>query len=261
MSLDIFGIDFGTIKQAYNYLNLVYTKGYQFANKDIIKKNSPGQQLKNILTEIRTASKRLENFENHIDEKLNDLGKSLFYNIENMIDFSNARSELLQHIDSVNLIYKRGMAFEENGNYNRKTLEKFLDQVLYNEHNLEFSLYEIYKLIFPGTNMIIRKGFIRLANNYTQQNYKHLCDEDSSAQQHMFYIFLILIRTHLRGFTTLTQAYSMRTLFDNSNYTQEYEDMKERYYEQLIDYNKVFMHELNNFRADIRRCDIENPVI
>ncbi|KAK0175233.1 hypothetical protein PV327_008999 [Microctonus hyperodae] len=261
MSFDIFGIDFKTIMQAYNYINLVYTKGVDYANRDIIAKTNPAQQLRNILAEIRTISKQLINFENVMDEKMDVLGMFLLNNIGTMSDFSTARSELVQHINDVNFLFKKGMELKENGNYNIATIKSFVNSALSDTNNLEHSLFEIYKIVLPGMNTNIRKGLITLAAKYTQENYERLCNKHSSPQQHMYYVFMIILRTHLRGFTTLTQAYSIRTLFDNSSYVQEYKDTKQRFQNQLTNYIKAFMQDLNYFRVDIHKCDIKNPVI
>lgn len=168
LSFNTFEIDFGRIKQAYNYMNLVYQKGAQYTNKDLIETNSSSQQLESIATELRTISKWLMNFGNNQDENINLFGESSSNNIAFLSDFESVRSQLLQHINNVDYLFEKGVTLMENENYNIRTQKTFVNLVLLDTDNLEHTLFKIHKLILPGMNVNIKNGLITLARSHVQ---------------------------------------------------------------------------------------------
>ncbi|KAK0175232.1 hypothetical protein PV327_008998 [Microctonus hyperodae] len=220
-SFSILGIDFNDIKNVYDYVNTLYGKGVDYANKDEIEKNDVQNQLRQIMDEMRDMSEQLTNFVSHQDEKMDRVVKILLNNIEVIGDFRSIRTEFVQCIDNVEFWFNKGMEFQENTGYTIQTI----------------------------------KNFIRSAS------YERLCDKYISPQQQFYYIFMHLIRIQLKAFTTVTQAYSMQSAFNHVNFTQEYKVFKQIFDQRLTNYVESFVHFMAAMPADIRRCDVENPVI
>ncbi|KAK0175166.1 hypothetical protein PV327_008940 [Microctonus hyperodae] len=149
----------------------------------------------------------------------------------------------------------------ENKNYNTKTLKTFVDSILWSNDNLEHSLFNLYELIWSTMNVNMVKGLVTLVGYQVQAKNESLCNQENSPQQQMYNVLMLLIRTNLKSFTTLTQAYSMQSIFDNMYYINEYKYSKQRLHEQLKSYIETFTHKLNTFPTDIYKCDIKNPVI
>ncbi|KAK0071027.1 hypothetical protein PV326_001760, partial [Microctonus aethiopoides] len=194
-------------------------------------------------------------------EKINLFGEFSSNNIAFLSDFESSKLQLLQHVNNVEFLFRKGVTLMENKNYNIRTQKTFVNSVLLDTDNLEHALFKIHKLILPGMNVNIKNGLITLARSHVQGNYERLCNTEKSPQQQMYYVLMLLICTQLKGFTTLTQAYSMQSTFHKSSYFQEYKDSKQKLQKQLTNYIEIFKHELNTLPADIRKCDIENPVI
>ncbi|KAK0175235.1 hypothetical protein PV327_009001 [Microctonus hyperodae] len=261
MTFSVLGISFDDIKNVYNYVNTLYEKGIEYANKEELARNTVDNQLKQIMSELRDMSKQLTNFVSHQDEKMDQVVKTLLNNIEMMGDFQSVRTELVQCISNVDYWFQNAIEYETNQGYSQKTLHNFIKSVLWSTDNIDHWLFRIYKLIFPGINNNVRKSFVTLALENAEESYERFCDKYISQQQRFYYIFMIIIRTQLKAFVTITQAYALQTAFDHVNYVHEYKAFKQTFYDRLTNYFDYFIHYMAHFPAEIRRCDVQNPVI
>ncbi|KAK0156716.1 hypothetical protein PV328_012403, partial [Microctonus aethiopoides] len=260
-SLSFFGIDFNDIQNVYNYVNTLYGKGVSYANKDAIEENSVDNQLKQIMSELKDMSKQLTNFMNHQDEKMDQVMKKLLNDIEVIDDLQSVRTELINNVVEVEFWFNIGLEFEEHSGLANQTYKYFIRNVLWTSNNIEHTLFNIYKLIFPGESTNIRKSFLTLSLDTVQRSYERLCDKYISPQQQLYYIFLHLIRIQLKGFTTITQAYSMQSAFNHVYFIEEYKIFKQTFDQRLTNYVESFLHFMAEMPADIRRCEVQYPVI
>ncbi|KAK0080391.1 hypothetical protein PV326_008192, partial [Microctonus aethiopoides] len=261
ITFDILGISLDDIKNVFNYVNVVYQKGIEYANKDELEKMNPEEQMREIMSELKDISDKLTNFVSHQDEKMDEIVKILLNNIEVTGDFQSARNVLIDAITNIDFWFRNGMEYETNEGYSNKTLQSFAESVLWGTDRVDHSLYKIYELIFPDIDDNLRKNFLSLTLEHTRDNYLLLCDKYISAQQQFYYIFAIVIQIQVKAFITVTQAYTLQTTFDHANYTHDYKAFKQTFYERLMNYFESFIYYMALFPADIRRCDVENPVL
>ncbi|KAK0079069.1 hypothetical protein PV326_008940 [Microctonus aethiopoides] len=261
-SFSIFGVDHEDIMNVYNFLNTLYEKGIEYVNKDEIKENSVENRLKQIMSEMREMSKQLSNFMSHQDEKMDRVMKKLLNDIEVMIDLQPVRTEFIDCISGIDYLYQEAIKYEIHEGYSENALKNFIASVLWTPNNINRLLFKMYRLIFPGMVDNLRKSFGLLVLQNTEDSYERLCDKYISPQQQFYYIFGILIQTQVKAFITVTQAYTLQTIFDHVvNYTHDYKAFKQTFYERLMNYFESFIYYMALFPADIRRCDVGNPVL
>ncbi|KAK0082464.1 hypothetical protein PV325_010347 [Microctonus aethiopoides] len=262
-SFDIFGISFEDIKEVFDYALSLYEKGMEIANKAdmITNDNEPSLGLQEVMNELKEISMQLANFESRQDEKLDSIVKKLLNDLEVIGDYQSAKTEFIHYISDVEIMFERGMKFHNETGFNDETKKHFINSVLYDSGNLDYTLSKIHKLIFPAGNNVIQKSLMVLALETTEAGYERLCNKFISPQQWAHYVFMLLIRTQLKGYTTISQAYYMQSVLHKVGHAQEYKDFYDTFFERLTAYFHAFIGFIASAPADIRRCDVQNPKI
>ncbi|KAK0161272.1 hypothetical protein PV327_009759 [Microctonus hyperodae] len=262
-SFDIFGISFEDIKEVFDYALTLYKKGMEIVDstKEVTTNKDSGSELQEVMSELKEISKQLANFESRQDEKMDAIVKKLLNDLEVIGDFQSAKTDFNHYISNVEIKFEEAIKYHEKTGYNDETKKHFIDSVLYDNGNLDHTLSEIYKLIIPAENNIIRKSLMTLALETTEAGYERLCNKFISPQQWSHYVFMLLIQIQLKGFTTISQAYCMQSVMYNVSHTQEYNEFYETFIQRLTAYFQAFIDFMASFPADIRRCDVQNPKI
>lgn len=169
-SFDIFGISFEDIKEVFDYALSLYKKGMEIVNKvDVTNDNNePSLGFQEVMNELKEISMQLANFESRQDEKMDSIVKKLLNDLEVIGDYQSAKTEFIHYISDVEIMFERSIKFHNETRFNDETKKHFINSVLYDSGNLDYTLSKIHKLIIPAGNNIIQKSLMLLALETTE---------------------------------------------------------------------------------------------
>ncbi|KAK0179941.1 hypothetical protein PV327_005636 [Microctonus hyperodae] len=221
--------------------------------------NMSMRRLNEMMIEVDELSEEYNEFTNNLKQKQDERWK---YTTDRQRDtefFSPMKFQLSTLINTIDFMHKERINFGSERGYMDALLHPKISFLIDTMYKLSDTLDQIHKLIFPSFSHITPQ-LLQLILINAERNLPENCDQYTSAQQFVYYIYITLIITEFKGLSTLIYISSVLHHITKSNdYITGIEFVDKKFTKRVTDYyNKIYKGMLPIPRI-IHRCEMRFP--
>ncbi|KAK0172157.1 hypothetical protein PV328_005507 [Microctonus aethiopoides] len=252
-------VSFIDIESIFLWKNSTYNDAvsYWLITKEFSNMSMRG--LDQMMIEVDTLSEHYDEFTNDLRKKQDERWKLSVDRGRRIEFFSPVKFELSTLINKVDIMHKERINFRIERQYMNEMLRTRIPFLLETMQQLLRTLEQIHRLIFPSFSFITPQ-LLQLILVDAEKNLPDNCDQYNSAQQFVYYIYITLIITEMKGFSTLIHISSMlQHTTKSNNYITEIEIAEKKFTKRVTDYYNHIYKGMFSMPREIHRCEIQFP--